>query len=136
MFVGDGMKLQTGVRFDAELWRCYRLLCGREKLRPSQPIEDFLKLVVGSDSAMSVLSLMREAAKAQVEGCEAYARVLLDWYTHGKVWIRGAGDEMLSVETQLLDALKVVADPDLRGRIEAALIETQRKNFEKKAGQG
>ena len=130
------MRLQTGVRVDAELWRSYRLLCGREKLRPSQPIEDFLRLVVGNDSAVSVLGLVREAVKSRVEGCEAYARVLLDWYTHGKVWIRGSGDEDLSVETQLLDALKVVADPDLRGRIEAALIENQRRNFEKKAGQG
>jgi hypothetical protein len=116
------LKRQTGVRVEAELWVAYRELCGREKLRPSQPIADFLRLVVDDDSAVGVLRLMREALRARVEGCEAYARVLLDWYTHGKFWIKGSGDEELSVETLLLDALKTVADPELRGHIEEALI--------------
>lgn len=63
---------------EAELWAAYRELCRRQKLRASQPIEDFLRLVVGEDSAVGMLRLMREAAKARVEGHEAYARVLLD----------------------------------------------------------
>jgi hypothetical protein len=40
------MKKQTGVRVEAELWEAYRELCRRQRLRPSQPIEDFLRLVV------------------------------------------------------------------------------------------
>jgi hypothetical protein len=34
--------------------------CGREKLRSSRPIEEFLSLVVVNDSALSLLSIMRE----------------------------------------------------------------------------
>jgi hypothetical protein len=83
-------------------------------------------------SAVVLLRLMREAAKARTEGIEAYARVLLDWYMHGKFWVRGSEVEELSVETLLLDALKTVADPELRGRIEDALMARQRSVYEKK----
>jgi hypothetical protein len=70
--------------------------------------------------------------KARVEGHEAYARVLLDWYTLGKFWIEGSGEEELSVETLLLDALKTVANSELRGRIEEALTERQRRIYREK----
>ena len=130
------MKVQTGVRIESEVWRAYKVVCGREKLRPSRPVEDFLRLVVENDSALSVLSMIREAAKTRVAGVEAYARVLLDWYMHDKYWLtlRSSDDEdeEVPVETLLLDALKVVVDPDLRGRIEEALIAFQRRVSEKK----
>jgi hypothetical protein len=131
------MKLQTGVRVDAEVWRSYRMLCRREKLRASQPIEEFLRLVVENDSAQSLLNMMREAAKSRVDGFQAYARVLLDWYTHGKFWFHVAGEET-SVEGLLLDALKMVADPNLRKRIEEALVAHQRRIYlkEKEAEKG
>jgi hypothetical protein len=72
------MKLQTGMRIDAELWTSYRMVCSREKQRPSGPIEEFLRLVVDNDAALSLLRLMREAVKSRVDGLEAYARVRLD----------------------------------------------------------
>jgi hypothetical protein len=121
------MKQQTGVRVDAEVWRAYRALCSREKLRPALPIEEFLRLVLENDSALSLLRLMRGAAKARAEGFEAYARVLLDWYTHGKLWIDSLDGEEVSVETLLLDALKTVVDADLRRQIEEALVVRQRE---------
>jgi hypothetical protein len=132
------MKKQTGIRVEAELWEAYRELCRRQKLRPSQPVEDFLRLAVNEDSAVSLLRLMREAAKKRVEGHEAYARVLLDWYTHGKIWITGSGEEEVSVETLLLDALKTISDPELRGQIEEALTARQRRIYreKKQAGKG
>jgi hypothetical protein len=132
------MKKQTGIRVEAELWEAYRELCRRQKLRPSQPVEDFLRLAVNEDSAVSLLRLMREAAKTRVEGHEAYARVLLDWYTHGKIWITGSGEEEVSVETLLLDALKTISDPELRGQIEEALTARQRRIYreKKQAGKG
>jgi hypothetical protein len=123
------MKRQTGVRVEAALWEAYRELCGRQRLRLAQPIEDFLRLVVDEGSAVGLLRLMREALRARVEGHEAYARVLLDWYTNGKFWIDGPDDKELSVETLLLDALKSVGDPELRGRIEEALMERQRRIY-------
>jgi hypothetical protein len=125
------MKLQTGVRVEAELWRGYRVVCGRERLRPSRPIEEFLRFVVDGDSAFGLLNLMRGAAKARSDGFEAYARVLLDWYTHGKLWVSVLGDDA-AVESLLLDTLKLVADSDLRRRIEEALVARQRGVYLKK----
>ncbi len=127
------MKQQTGIRVDAEVWRAYRALCSREKLRPSLPIEEFLRLVLENDSASSLLSMMRGVAKTRAEGFEAYARVLLDWYTHEKFWFPVMGDEA-PVEPLLLDALKVVTDPELRRRIEEALVAQQRRRYLEKRG--
>ena len=111
------------------LFGAYRAVCGREKLRPSSPIEEFLRLVLENDSASSLLSMMRGVAKARVEGFEAYARVLLDWYTHEKFWFHVEGDEDTFVEGLLLEALKLVADAELRRQIEEALIANQRKRY-------
>ena len=127
------MKRQTGVRVEAEVWQAYRALCSREKLRPSLPIEEFLRFVLEYDSVSSVLGTMRGMAKARADGFEAYARVLLDWYMHGKFYFQ-VGDRETSVESLLLEALRVVADPELRRRIEEALVAQQRRHFlEKKA---
>jgi hypothetical protein len=71
---------------------------------------------------------MREALRFRVDGYEAYARVLLDWYTHGKFWIE-ISEHDVSVESLLLDALKMVADADLRQRIEEALTAHQRSVY-------
>jgi hypothetical protein len=84
--------------------------------------------VVNNDSALGLLRMIREAAKSRVDDYEAYARVLLDWHTHGKFWIQGAEDEV-SVESLLLEALKTVTDPDLRRRIEEALTAQQRSIY-------
>jgi hypothetical protein len=127
------MKRQTGVRVDAEVWQAYRALCSREKLRPSFPIEEFLRLVLENESASSLLSMMRGVAKARADGFEAYARVLLDWYTHEKFWFQ-VGEDETSVETLLLDSLKVVNDPELRRRIEEALVAQQRRRYLEKRG--
>jgi hypothetical protein len=95
--------------------------------------EDFLRLTVENDSAMSLLRMLRGAAKVQVDGLEAYTRVLLDWYAHDKYWTSVSGIDT-PVEWLLLDALKVISNPDLRVQIEEALKAHQRAIFEKKAG--
>ena len=125
------MKLQTGVRVEADVWQAYKSVCSREKLLPSRPIEDFLRLVVDGDSALGLLSLMREAAKFRVDGHEAYVRVLLDWYLNGKFWINPSDDNEVSVESLLLEGLKIVEDADLRRQIEEALIAHQRGIYKK-----
>ncbi len=128
------MKRQTGVRVEAEVWAAYRAVCSREKLRPSLPIEEFLRLVLENDSASRVLSMMRGVARARAEGFDAYARVLLDWYTHEKFWFNAGGEEEASVEALLLNSLKVVADQELRRRIEETLVVQQRKRYLEKRG--
>jgi hypothetical protein len=127
------MKLQTGVRIDSEVWLAYRVLCSREKLRPYLAIEEFLRLVLENDSVLRLLSVMRDVAKSRVEGFDAYARVLLDWYTHEKYWF-SINDSDASVEALLLDSLKVVTDAKLRQRIENALVAHQRRIYLKKKG--
>jgi hypothetical protein len=70
------MKKQTGVWVDVAVWQAYRDLCSREKLRPAEPIEKFLRFILHGGSALSVLSWLETAE--EVEGFEAYARVLLE----------------------------------------------------------
>lgn len=125
------MRLQTGVRVEAEVWQAYKAVCSREKLLPSRPIEEFLRLVVDGDSALGLLTLMREAAKSRVDGYEAYVRVLLDWYLHGKFWLNPSDDNEVSVESLLLEGLKIVVDVDLRRQIEEALIAHHRGVYKK-----
>jgi hypothetical protein len=113
------------MRLEPEVWQAYRELCSQERLRPSRPVEEFLKLVLEKSSATGFLAIGRGAAKAQAEGVNAYARVHLDWYRHGKRFLYVMGENEAPVEGQLLEALKVVTDSELRQRIEEALIAKQ-----------
>ena len=116
------MKKQTGVWIDAQVWEAYRGLCSHEKLRPSEPIEEYLSLIVRNGSALAVLNMMQGMAKTRPEGFEAYARVLLNWYTSEKHWIHVTDENEAPVEPMLLHALKEVADPQLRKEIQEALM--------------
>lgn len=49
----------------------------RDRVRPTNPIEAFVAFVVQSGSASAALSILRTMGAAEVEGFEAYARVLL-----------------------------------------------------------
>ncbi len=128
------MKQRTGVVIEVEVWRAYRELCRRERLRPYFLVEEFLKLVVENGSVVNVLNMMRALRKTRAEGFEAYARVLLDWYQHGRYFFPISGNERLSVEGLLLNALKDVGDPGLRGRIEEALALQPHRRFVEKRG--
>ena len=116
------MKKQTGVSIDAQVWDAYRDACSREKLRLAEPMEEFLRLVVTKGSALAVMNMMRESGKAGPEGFEAYARVLLNWYRNGIALIHVTDDSEAPVESMLLQALKGVADPQLRRDIQDALM--------------
>jgi hypothetical protein len=129
------LKKQTGVWIDAQVWSAYKVLCGREKLRPSEPIEEYLRLILQTGSALSVSSMMQRMAKARVQGSEAYARVLLNWYKNGKHLISVSDKGEAYVETLLLQALTDVADPPLRRSIEEALKIGPRKQAEKESGE-
>ena len=130
------MKKQTGIWIDAQVWEAYRGLCSHEKLRPSEPIEEYLRVILRNGSALAVLNMIQGMAKARSEGVEAHARVLLNWYKNKKYWIRTPDENDVSVETVLLQTLKEVADPQLRKEIQEALmirsIEHGRKISERK----
>jgi hypothetical protein len=51
--------------------------------------------------------------------------LILECYTHGKFYFNAAGKDQASVEGLILESLKVVADFELRQRIEEALIAAQ-----------
>ena len=116
------MKKQIGVWVDANVWQAYRDLCSREKLRPAEPIEKFLGFILRGGSVISTLNLLEAAAKK--EGLKAYARVLLEWYRNGKLWMYVTDEDEAPIEPMLLEALKHVTDPKLRREIEAALTKT------------
>ena len=116
------MKMQTGILLETELWRTYRALCSQERLRPSIPVEEFLKLALKNGSARGFLVIAQGSAKAQTEGVNAYARVLLDWYTHGKRFFYAMGEDQAPIEDLLLEALTTVTDSKLRQQMEKALI--------------
>ena len=124
------MRLQTGLRVDANLWGAYREVCRREGVRPYQPIEEFLKSAVENNSTAALVHIVQEAAKFRAEGYNAYARVVLEWYTNGRRWV-DIQDKEISVEELLLDALKLIPDDDLRRRIEETLKESQRSKNSK-----
>jgi hypothetical protein len=86
------------------------------------PIEDFLQLVLEKGSALTLLSLVQGAAKTQSEGVNAYARVLLNWYMHGKYFFHAMGQDEAPVEGLLLECLKVITDVELCRQIEEALL--------------
>jgi hypothetical protein len=130
------MKQQANLRIEAEVWQAYGVLCGRDRLRPHVPVEEFLRVVVDNGSALNVLNMMRGLRKTGVEGFEAYARVLLDWYEHGKYFFVVSGNERASVEGLLLNLLKNVGDPGLRGRIEEALALQPHGRYVEKGGAG
>jgi len=110
------VKKQTGIWIDSRIWEQYRRLCSNEKLRPSESIEEFLKLVLRTGSPSTVLDMMKAMEKSRVEGIEAYARMLLDWYTHEKFWIDIEDEKQRSTEQLLLEAIKKRA----RSAVEAA----------------
>ena len=119
------MKKQTGVWIDAAVWQAYRDLCSREKLRPAEPIEKFLRFILRGGSALSVLNWLEKSEK--VEGFEAHARVLLNWYREGKMWMYVTDEDEAPIEPMLLEALKQVEDLGLRREIEVALTIKARK---------
>ena len=114
------MKRQTGVRVDVEVWEEYKGVCAREELRPSGPIEGFLRVVLEDGSALSVLRLLRGAVKVRVESLDDYAQVLLSWYKGGRRWVYSEGREV-SVDAMLLFVLREVSDPRLRKKIRKTL---------------
>jgi hypothetical protein len=116
------MKVQTGIRIEAEVWQAYKALCSGEHLRPSMPIEEFLKIAVDNESILKILGFVRTASKSQAEGINANARVLLNWHRQGKRFFHAPGQDDSPVEGLLLEVLKTVTDSELRQQIEQTLI--------------
>ena len=119
------MKKQIGIWVDAAIWQAYRDMCSKEKFRPAEPIEKFLKFILHDGSILPVLNLMETAGKA--EGFEAYVRVLLEWYMNGKLWMDVTDEDEAPIEPMLLEALKRVTDCKLRQEIEKILTKTAEK---------
>ena len=112
---------------DAQVWNTYREVCRREKLRPFEPIEEYLNFVLRNNSALIVLSMIQSMARVEPAAFEAYARVLLNWYKTGRYWIHVTDEIEAPVENMLLHSLKDVADPRLRNEIQETLIVSPHK---------
>jgi hypothetical protein len=125
------MKKQTGMVIDSQIWKAYRGLCKREKLRPSEAIIEFLGLVLRNGSPLAVVNMMKLMVKERTESFEAYARVLLNWYKNGKTWIHVTDESEGAVEPMLLQVLKDVVDPQLRRDIEVTLVFRPRRRADR-----
>jgi hypothetical protein len=55
--------------------------------------------------------------KVRSESFDDYARVLINWYTNGKRFVKSRYDTEFSIATMLLQILKDIADPLLRKEI-------------------
>lgn len=126
-----GVKKQSGMRVDAVVWEGYREVCRREKLRPGEPVEEFLGFVLQGGSALNALNMLRSMGEARCECFDAYARVLLDWLRKGVYSVFTANEAEASVGYMLLQALRQVADPGLRREVEEALKNSRSKVDEK-----
>lgn len=118
------MKVQTGIRINAETWRIYREICRTERIRPSEPIQKFISIVIQEESALSACRLLEN----RKQSTEAYVRVLLTWLRNGKRWIKtdinyDGNERYISIEHLLLQALKNLKNKKLTQRVERALIE-------------
>ena len=119
------LRKQAGVRVDVAVWMQYRDLCARERLRPAEPIDGFLRFVLRCGSALAVLPMLDRCESRS--GFDAYARVLLNWYERGMDFITVSDESEASVEHMLLQAVKQVTDPELRRQIEDALTGSNKK---------
>lgn len=73
------------------------------------------------DSALVVLTILRDMMASRIECFEDYCRVLLSWFRQGRIFV-GMDGGQVHLETLLLLALKEVVDPKLRGEIREALM--------------
>jgi hypothetical protein len=119
------LKKQTGIWVDSAVWEEYRQLCSREKLRPAEPIEKFVRFIVSGGSAKAVFPML-DASQRQ-ESFDAYARVLLDWLRKDIGYVSMPGENGAPVESMLLQTLKHVTNRNLRSEIEEALKKAQDK---------
>lgn len=119
------LKKQTGIWVDSAVWEEYRQLCSREKLRPAEPIEKFVRFIVSGGSAKAVFPML-DASQRQ-ESFDAYARVLLDWLRKDIGYVSMPGENGAPVESMLLQTLKQVTNRNLRSEIEEALKKARNK---------
>jgi len=116
------VKKQTGIAVDALAWKAYRDLCRKEKLRPGEAFERFIRFCLDNESVSAVLNLLKTMRRCRTEGLGAYARVLLHYLRKGRYFIEADGEDRISVQTHLLDCLKLgIANAQLRFEIEEAL---------------
>ena len=75
------LKRQIGIRIDGLVWLAYRELCSRERLRPAEGIEMFLRFVVGDGSVVSVLNWLKTAGKVEGFGslCKGAIELVYSW---------------------------------------------------------
>jgi len=122
------LKTQIGVSISASTWNAYKSLCSREKLRPAEGIEEFLKAVNNKGSILTVMSQIQE--RENDEGFKAQIRVLMEWWRIGDYWYHDNGKDK-TVEGTLLQKLREIHDPQLRAEVEALLVKKRKENQKK-----
>jgi len=65
------LKKQIGVWVDAQAWHAFMDLYRREKMRPAEPLEKFIRFVLRDGSALAIMNWLDKAVGT--EGLGAYA---------------------------------------------------------------
>ena len=100
----------------------FKELCGGEGLRPSEAVEEFMRLALQAGSVSSVLDAAGQGLASAQEGLRDQAKVLLQLKSRGEHWIHMGGDN-ISVRGTLFQLLGRIRDPAIRQRIKEALEE-------------
>ena len=101
----------------------FKELCRGEDLRPSEAVEDFMRLSLQAGSVSSVLDAAGQGLASAQEGLRDQAEVLLQLKSRGEHWIHMGGGENISVNGTLFQLLGRIRDPAIRQRIKEALEE-------------
>lgn len=101
----------------------FKELCRGEALRPSEVVEDFMRLALQLGSVSSVLDAASQGLASAQEGLRDQAEVLLQLRNRGEHWISMGGGVNISVKGTLFKLLGRIRDPALRQRIREALSE-------------
>jgi hypothetical protein len=103
-----------GFRFDPELYADFSKLVDRTSYTLTAAYEKFMTICVEQDALVF-------PEKANVEGFEAEARVLVDWLGKGKRFYRGGNGEEVNIPGRLVWLLTRLRGAELRSEIEEKL---------------
>jgi hypothetical protein len=107
-------KVFKGFRFDPELYADFSGLVDRAHCTLTVAYEEFMRICVEREALVF-------PEKANVEGFEAEARVLVDWLGKGKRFYRGGNGEEVNIPGRLVWLLTRVRGAELRSAIEEQL---------------
>ena len=108
-------------RMNARILDGFKELCRADGLRPSEAVEEFMRLTLQAGSVGDALDAASRGLSSAQEGLRDQAEVLLARLREGKGWIALNTERSLSVTGRLFQLLGRIQDAGVRQRIREAL---------------